>query len=72
MDPDVIDDDLPRSDEDPTASKRLALDSSAISRPPTCATDEASDDGSIFEDLSDQDRGHKSQLCVHCQFICDN
>jgi hypothetical protein len=56
----------------PTPRKRLALDGNAVPRPPTSATDEESDDGSVFEIFGDQGRGDDSRLCAHCQYICDN
>jgi hypothetical protein len=56
----------------PTTRKRLALVGNAVPRPPASATDEESDDGSVFEILGDQGRGADSRICAHCQYICDN
>jgi len=55
-----------------TTRKRLALDGNAVPRPPTSATDEESDNGSVFEIFGDEGRGGDSRICAHCQYIGDN
>ncbi|CAO2652291.1 Nn.00g005740.m01.CDS01 [Neocucurbitaria sp. VM-36] len=72
MDSNDSDKPLTELEDGPVPRKTLSLDVNAVSRPPISATDEESEDGSLFEVPGGQCKSDLSPLCVHCQYICDN